>query len=88
MKSSDKFSIAETPTYKKQLRKIKQPGLEKDIREIVYPLIKNNPFFGPNIKKLKGKFENVYRFRFRTYRLFYTVNNEKVIVIMITIKQR
>jgi mRNA interferase RelE/StbE len=70
------------------MAKLKNPKLEKDIRTIVYPQLRKNPFFGQNIKKLKGKFENVYRFRFRSFRLFYTINQNKVIVIMNSLKKR
>lgn len=54
----------------------------------VYPQLRNNPYFGPNIKKLKGEFENVYRYRIGDIRLFYVIDQQKVIVIMTDIENR
>jgi mRNA interferase RelE/StbE len=59
-----------------------------EVRNIVYPQLKKNPFYGTNIKKLKGEYEGVYRYRLGNYRLFYIIDNDKVIVIVTTISHR
>ena len=56
--------------------------------KIVYPQLKLNPLFGTNIKKLKGDFEGYYRYRVGSYRLFYLIDNEKVIVVIVDLKHR
>jgi len=61
--------------------KIKAYGLDtklyKKIKEIAYPQLKQNPFFGNNIKKLKSEFEGIYRFG--NYRIFYRIEKEKLL---------
>ena len=79
------FKIAETKSFKKlKIDKKLKDKIEKE----VYPVLRKNPFYGKHIKKLKGEFEGVYRYRLGDYRLFYTVNNNEVIVIVIDLKHR
>ena len=52
----------------------------------VYPIFKKNPFFGINIKKLKGKY--IYRFKIGDYRLFYKVDELEKIVFIINVENR
>jgi len=81
------FQIAETKTFEKIKDKI-DSKLYSKIKNIVYPQLKSNPFYGNNIKKLKGKFEGYYRYRIGSYRLFYLIKNEKVLVAIIDLKYR
>lgn len=81
------FKIAETKTFVKAKKKINQKLYQK-INDVVYPQLRNNPYFGANIKKLKGEFEGVYRYRIGNYRLFYLIDDQKVIVFVIDSKQR
>lgn len=71
------FQIAETKTFQKVKNKL-DAKLYKNIKEIIYPQLKHNPFFGNNIKKLKGEFEGVYRYRFGNYRLFYLIEKKRL----------
>ncbi|MBC8442447.1 MAG: type II toxin-antitoxin system RelE/ParE family toxin [Deltaproteobacteria bacterium] len=81
------FQIAETKTFEKVKKNI-DSQLYTKIRNIVYPQLKLNPYFGTNIKKLKGDFEGYYRYRVGSYRLFYLIDNEKVIVVIVDLKHR
>jgi mRNA interferase RelE/StbE len=81
------FQIAQTKEFEKKIQKL-DPKIYIKIKNIVYPQLKRNPFYGTNIKKLKGEYEGVYRYRFGNYRLFYVIDNEKVIVIVTTITHR
>lgn len=81
------FQIAETKTFEKVKKKI-DSNLYGKIKSIVYPQLRANPYFGTNIKKLKGDFEGYYRYRVGNYRLFYIVENEKVIVAIVDLKHR
>ena len=81
------FQIAQTEEFEKKIKKL-DPKIYIKIKNIVYPQLKKNPFYGANIKKLKGELEGVYRYRLGNYRLFYIVDNEKVILIITTISHR
>jgi mRNA interferase RelE/StbE len=88
IKSLDKYKIAETENYSKKINSKKYNHLCRKIFEDVYPLLRNNPFFGGNIKKLKGEYKDIYRFRIGNYRLFYKIEEQKSIIFMIDIEKR
>ncbi|MDD2652129.1 MAG: type II toxin-antitoxin system mRNA interferase toxin, RelE/StbE family [Sulfurimonas sp.] len=81
------FLIAEANSFIKIKNEIDKKQYDK-IVNVVYPQLKRNPFFGTNIKKLKGEFEEYYRYRIGNYRLFYLVENEKVVVVVVDFKHR
>ena len=83
-----KYKIAETETFGKKIALPKYKALYKKINDYVYPLLRENPFYGSNIKKLKGEYKEVYRYRIGDYRLFYKVSEETVIVFIIDIEAR
>ena len=84
----DNYTIAETGNFSKQAHSKKNGHLYAKIRDDVYPRLRANPFFGINIKKLKGEYKHVYRFRLGNYRLFYTVEEKQKIVFMIALENR
>jgi mRNA interferase RelE/StbE len=81
------FKIAQTKEFEKNIKKLDLKIYTK-IKNIVYPQLKKNPFYGTNIKKLKGEYEGLYRYKIGNYRLFYIINNDKIIVIITTISHR
>lgn len=84
----DNFQIAETDSFVKNIQKPKYNKLYKKIVEYVYPMLRRNPYFGPNIKRLKGEFSDYYRYRIGDYRLFYKIENEKIMIFIVDIKHR
>jgi mRNA interferase RelE/StbE len=84
----DKYKIAETEQFQKKVGKKKYKNLYKKINDYVYPLLRKNPYFGANIKKLKGEFAGLYRYRIGKYRLFYEIDNDKIIVFIVDIEDR
>ncbi|UTC76892.1 type II toxin-antitoxin system RelE/ParE family toxin [Treponema sp. OMZ 799] len=84
----DNYKIAETSTFEKKIKSKKYEFLYQKIKNYVYPLLRKNPHFGPNIKKLKGIYKDIYRFRLGNFRLFYKIEEEKVIVFIIDIEAR
>ncbi|MEN8250730.1 MAG: type II toxin-antitoxin system RelE/ParE family toxin [Bacteroidota bacterium] len=40
------------------------------------------------IRKLKGEFEGYYRYKIGNYRLFYLINNEQVLIVIVELKHR
>ena len=81
------FKIAETKNFQKIKQQIDKKLYDK-IVNIVYPQLKSNPYFGTNIKKLKGKFEGYYRYRIGNYRLFYLIEDEKVLIVVTDFRHR
>ena len=84
----NKYKIAETRTFNKKIKNKKYETLYNKITDYVYPILRSNPYFGPNIKKLKGEFKDIYRYRIGDFRLFYKVSEETVIVFIIDIEAR
>ena len=84
----DNYKIAETETFSKKINSRKFNHLYEKIINDVYPILRSNPFFGINIKKLKGKYKDIYRFRIGDYRLFYKIYELNVIVFIINIENR
>jgi mRNA interferase RelE/StbE len=68
---SNRFAIAQTETFQRSISKKEFLKIYNKIKTYVYPQLRINPFFGKNIKKLKGEFNDVYRYRVGDYRLFY-----------------
>jgi mRNA interferase RelE/StbE len=84
----DKYRIGETETFSKKINSKKYNHLYDKIMNDVYPILKNNPFFGVNIKKLKGEYKEIYRFRIGNFRLFYTIDEQELIVFIVNIENR
>lgn len=82
------FKIAETITFSRQIASLRNAKIYEKIKNYIYPQLRNNPFFGPNIKKLKGGYSDVYRYRIGDYRLFYKIADENHVVIIASINNR
>ena len=82
------YKIAETTSFQKEIKKVGSLNIYSKIKNVVYPQLKKNPYFGSNIKKLKGEFDGIYRFRIGDYRLFYKIDNKKVIIFILSLKPR
>lgn len=82
------FKIAETDTFEKKIKGPEYKSLYRKISDYVYPILRENPFFGPNIKKLKGEYKDLYRYRIGDYRLFYKISEESVIIFILDIEAR
>ena len=50
--------------------------------------LKENPFFGKDIKKLRGKLDGKYRLRAGGYRIVYRVEENEEIVVILDIASR
>ncbi|MBA1421606.1 MAG: type II toxin-antitoxin system RelE/ParE family toxin [Epsilonproteobacteria bacterium] len=82
-----KYQIAETKTFLK-LKTTIDKKLYSKIENFVYPQLRENPYYGTNIKKLKGQLEGYYRYRIGNYILFYLIEDEKLIIAVIDFKHR
>jgi mRNA interferase RelE/StbE len=84
----DEYKIAETETFFKKINFKKLNRVYQKIYDDVYPILRQNPFFGTNIKKLKGDYKELYRFRIGDYRLFYKVEEMEKIIFIVNIENR
>ena len=85
---SAEFKIAETDSFRKLIVRPHYKGLYHKLVDYIYPQLRRNPFFGVNIKKLKGDLSHYYRYRLGNYRLFFSIDPEKFLVIIVTISDR
>ncbi|MDP3259909.1 MAG: type II toxin-antitoxin system RelE/ParE family toxin [Thermodesulfovibrionales bacterium] len=87
----DKYRIFETEQFLEDLTQdFEGQGerLRKKLLEYVYPLLRNNPYFGKNIKKLKNYKPDTWRYRIGDYRFFYEINEKERMVYMIAADSR
>ena len=82
-----KYQIAETKTFEKVKQKIDKK-LYLKIKNFVYPQLRENPFYGTNIKKLKDNLEGYYRYRIGNYRLFYLIEDDKLLIAVVDFKKK
>ena len=84
----NRFEIAETETFQRVISKKDISKIYNKVKTYVYPQLRINPFFGKNIKKLKGEFKDVYRYRIGEYRLFYQVDEKQILIFIMDIAKR
>lgn len=84
----DNYTIAESDKFLTKIDINPYSSVYKKILDYVYPILRENPFYGTNIKKLKGEFKDIYRYRIGIFRLFYSIDIEDVVVFITNIEQR
>ena len=84
----NRFEIAETEIFQRSISKKEISKIYNKIKTYVYPQLRINPFFGKNIKKLKGEFKDVYRYRIGEYRLFYQIDEKQILIFIMDIVKR
>ena len=82
------FTISESDTYKANIKKPELKRYAEKISEQVYPILKLNPFYGANIKKLKGDLSEIYRYRVGSFRLFYLILESEKRVVILSLRNR
>ncbi|MBA7493766.1 hypothetical protein ES702_04328 [subsurface metagenome] len=85
------FEIFETRQFSKDLEQDfrgQQKRIEKKLISYVYPQLRQNPYFGKNIKKLTDYKPETWRYRIGNYRFFYSVDDDKKTVFMIAADNR
>ncbi len=86
------YQIAETANFERAFKKSVSQYEYRIIRERlakhVYPQLRQEPHFGPNIKKLRDVDPPTYRYRIGHFRLFYVIDEPAHIVIIAAVRQR
>ncbi|HLW79697.1 MAG TPA: type II toxin-antitoxin system RelE/ParE family toxin [Terriglobia bacterium] len=83
--SSRPYRLFESAQFLRDLARLgpaAQARLEAKLREYVYPVLRENPHFGPNIKRLKNWQPPTWRYRVGEWRFFYQLDDRQKIVFM------
>ena len=89
--SSPPFRIFATRQFSKDLATFGPAvriRIEARLREYVYPILPQNPHFGPNIKRLKNWELPTWRYRVGEWRFFYEVDEIEKIVFLVAADHR
>jgi mRNA interferase RelE/StbE len=77
------FEIAETATFQKGPAASpvnEQRRIRTKLAHYAYPILRMNPFSGPNIKCLSNYEPTTWRYRIGSYRIFYEVHGSLVFI--------
>jgi len=89
--SSLPFRIFETRQFSKDLASFGpavSARLESKLREYIYPTLRQNPYFGPNIRRLKNWQPPTWRYRVGEWRFFCEVDEKQKTVFLIAADHR
>jgi len=79
------YRIFETDEFIKKISKLTPKDksfIQNKLQSYVYPQIKKEPWFGQNIKKLKGYEPETWRYRIGKFRLFYIIGKDRIIYVL------
>lgn len=82
------YKVFESDNFQKTMMKPEYKKLYFKINNYVYPLLRENPFYGPQIKRLKGDLEGLYRFRIANYRMIYKIDEDRIVVFIVSMIHR
>jgi mRNA interferase RelE/StbE len=82
------FEIAETAEFQRCLAALpadEQRRVSRKLADYAYPMLRMNPFSGPNVKRLTNYSPATSRYRIGPYRIFYEIHGD---VVFLTAIQR
>ena len=85
------FRIFETKQFQSDLESNlgpRRPGLVAKLLKEVYPQLRRQPYYGRNIRKLRGYKPETWRHRIGDFRFFYEIDGARRIVFMIAADTR
>ena len=91
MGDSSEYRIFETDEFVSKLQKLpsrNERAIRAKLTTYVYPQLRVLPFYGTNIRKLRGFSADTWRYRIGDFRLFYTVDEATRVVSIATIEDR
>lgn len=74
-----RFRIFETEEFDRRVDALNRGDAEfirRKLKSYVHPQLRNEPFFGRNIRKLRGYEPDTWRYRIGRSRLFYVVDQD------------
>lgn len=88
---SNEYRVFETDQFSKDLDRIAKSGrteMERKIRRAVYPQLRANPYYGPNVRTLRNYQPETWRYRIGAWRFFYEVDATERVIYMIAASHR
>ena len=85
------FRIFETDQFLKDLQRLDASIKNRVYRKTksqIYRQIRNNPYYGKNIKKLKAYKPETWRYKLGGLRVFYEIEDKERIISVLTIDFR
>ena len=85
------FKIFETEQFLEGLDQSfsgQQERIKRKLTIYVYPQLRENPYFGKNIGKLRNYKPETWRYRIGSYRFFYEIDDKKKLVSMVAVDSR
>jgi len=85
------FRLFETAQFQRDIQQDfrgQQARIQQKLSAYVYPQLRQNPYFGKNIKKLRDAVPETWRYRIGDYRFFYRVDERQRLVFMLTADHR
>jgi mRNA interferase RelE/StbE len=64
------------------------PKMMHKLYAYVYPQLRSNPATGANIKRLKGQYSDLWRYRIGAWRFFYRMDEKRRVVFMVAAAHR
>lgn len=85
------YRIFETDELGKSLDKLPENDasfIRTKLASHVYPQLRQIPFYGANIKKLRGFSPDTWRYRIGKYRVFFQMDSSEKIVFILSVEKR
>ena len=85
------YRIFETDEFARTLAKLpadQAEFIQSKLTQHVYPQLREMPFYGANIRKLRGLNPPAWRYRIGQYRVFFHVDEAKRVVYVLTAEKR
>lgn len=80
------YKVKFSSEAEKAIKKLDQPTAKRIITAL--DQLSEDPHYGPNIKKMKGKEDKIYRLRVGNYRIIYEIVDNELIVFVVRIGPR
>jgi mRNA interferase RelE/StbE len=80
-----RYQIFETAGYQDDLAQLTRSGLgrlHEKLQATIYPRLREEPHFGPNIKRLKHWDPPTWRYRIGAWRFFYEIDEKHALVLL------
>jgi mRNA interferase RelE/StbE len=80
-----RYRIFETAGFQDDLAQLTRSGLgrlHEKLQASIYPRLRDEPHFGPNIKRLKRWDPPTWRYRIGAWRFFYEIDEKHALVLL------